>query len=175
MAIDGVLSSAGLRLMYFAYTGDSGSQQFLLLEGQYKAGWLNYDVCLQCRRGHIWKLTIDDEHQRQGVGSLMLEAARRRHPGVRWTTSGQRREAKEFWAKVGARTGAGYQAEKPCPCLRNSTGPWRRRIDRWRMKRALEFPPLRRSGGYLLPVGAGVRLSGSVCACQADSYSSGLR
>ncbi|GAB7053140.1 hypothetical protein JCM9534A_82660 [Catenuloplanes indicus JCM 9534] len=38
-----------------------------------------------------------------------------------------------------------------------------------------EFPPFRRSGGYLLPVGAGVRLSGSVWACQADSYSSGLR
>jgi hypothetical protein len=38
-----------------------------------------------------------------------------------------------------------------------------------------EFPPLRRSGGYLRPVGAGVRLSGSVWACQAVSYSSGLR
>jgi hypothetical protein len=39
----------------------------------------------------------------------------------------------------------------------------------------VEFPPLSRSGGYLLPVGAGVRLSGSVWACQAVSYSSGLR
>jgi len=38
-----------------------------------------------------------------------------------------------------------------------------------------EFPPVRRSGGYLLPVGAGVRLSGAVCVCQAASYSSGLR
>jgi hypothetical protein len=42
-------------------------------------------------------------------------------------------------------------------------------------RRRLEFPPFRRSGGYLLPVGAGVRLSGSVWACQAVSYSSGLR
>jgi two-component system response regulator DevR len=42
-------------------------------------------------------------------------------------------------------------------------------------RKILEFPPLRRSGGYLLPVGAGVRLSGSSWACQADSYSSGLR
>jgi hypothetical protein len=38
-----------------------------------------------------------------------------------------------------------------------------------------EFPPFRRSGGYLLPVGAGVTLSVSVLACQAVSYSPGLR
>ncbi|GLZ01951.1 hypothetical protein [Actinoplanes sp. NBRC 103695] len=43
------------------------------------------------------------------------------------------------------------------------------------LKPVLEFPPFRRSGGYLLPVGAGVRLSGSVWVCQAVSYSSGLR
>jgi GNAT superfamily N-acetyltransferase len=136
MAIDDALGFAGLQLKHFTYSGDSGSQQFLLLEGRHKAGWLNYDVCQHCQRGHVWKLTIDDEHQRQGVGTLMLEAARRRHPGVRWTTSGQRREAKGFWDKIGARTDADYQAEKPCPCLRNSARPWRRRIDRWRMRRA---------------------------------------
>ncbi|WP_433364356.1 IS110 family transposase [Actinoplanes sp. CA-142083] len=38
-----------------------------------------------------------------------------------------------------------------------------------------EFPPFRRSGGYLPPVGAGVRLSGSSWACQVISYSSALR
>jgi adenylylsulfate kinase-like enzyme len=39
----------------------------------------------------------------------------------------------------------------------------------------VELPPLLWSGGYLPPVGAGVRLSGSVWMCQAVSYSSGLR
>ena len=40
---------------------------------------------------------------------------------------------------------------------------------------AAELPPLWWSGGYLPPVEAGVRLSGSIWACQAVSYSSGLR
>jgi hypothetical protein len=38
----------------------------------------------------------------------------------------------------------------------------------------VEFPALRRSGGYLPPVGAGVRLSGWLWVYQAVSYSSGL-
>jgi GNAT superfamily N-acetyltransferase len=137
MAVDDVLRAANLRLLHFAYSGDSGSQQLLLLEGRYKAGWLDYDVCPACGRGHVWKLTIDDEHQRQGVGSHMLSEARRRHPGLRWTTSGQRREATDFWTKLGARTGAGYRPEKPCACLRNSTNAWRRYVDRWRLKQAI--------------------------------------
>lgn len=51
------------------------------------------------------------------------------------------------------------------------TLPW----DKVAIDLSFEFPPFRRSGGYLLPVGAGVRLSGSVWVCQAASYSSGLR
>ncbi|WP_199516578.1 hypothetical protein [Nucisporomicrobium flavum] len=135
MVIDDDLGSAGLRLVHFGYSPDSGSQQLLLLNGSYKAGWLNYDICSACRRGHVWKLTIDDEYQCLGVGSHMLDVVRQRTPGLRWTTSGQRKEAVEFWAKVGARTGLGYQAEKPCPCLKNEIRPWRRRFEVWRHRR----------------------------------------
>jgi GNAT superfamily N-acetyltransferase len=136
VSIDDFLRTAGLRLVHFEFSPDSSSQQLLLLEGRFKAGWLNYDICRPCQRGHVWKLTIDDEHQHQGVGSHMLSIARQRTPGLRWTTSGQRPEARDFWATVSTRTGAGYKPENPCSCLRNSTMPWRRRVDTWRLRRA---------------------------------------
>jgi len=76
------------------------------LAGQ-EVGALRYQVCTDCRRGHIAKLGVDMEGM--GLGSAAVERVIGMYPDVTWTTSGQYDTAKSFWARHGLQVGGGCE------------------------------------------------------------------
>ncbi len=74
----------------------------------YDIARLVWQVCDQCCRGSINKISISPEWQRRGVGRRLISRALRDGPGYTWSTSGQSPEAKRFFPALTAETGTAF-------------------------------------------------------------------
>ncbi|MDT0352901.1 GNAT family N-acetyltransferase [Pseudonocardia charpentierae] len=69
---------------------------------------LVWQVCDDCRRGRINKISIAVEYQRQGLGRRLVRRAWRDGPDQTWTTTSQSPEAQRFFPVITAETGAAF-------------------------------------------------------------------
>lgn len=93
-------------------------------------GVLIWQVCDECRLGHIDKTSLVPERQRKGLGRRMVNRALRDGVGYRWCTSAQSPDAVPFFAVLGEETGVALPPDGRCPHLRQlerGLGPPRRR------------------------------------------------
>ncbi|MGP3990843.1 hypothetical protein [Streptomyces sp. 3N207] len=99
-------------LYYPAEAGD-----FQLLRVCDRSGWdaaiLCWSTCHDCRQGHIWKISIADHWQRQGLGRRMVYRALRGAEDYGWSTTGQSTEAQRFFPVLAKETGAAFTPRSP--------------------------------------------------------------
>ncbi|MEY9842378.1 hypothetical protein [Streptacidiphilus sp. EB103A] len=76
---------------------------------------VNYQVCRRCRLGWLdWPYT-EPRYERCGLASAGLASLRADHRGVSWhTLGGHARDARPFWAAVGAGVAGGYEQRELC-------------------------------------------------------------
>lgn len=90
----------------------------LKLRGE-AVGELIFQLCHECHVGYIGKITTDEPFQGRGIATRALRLIRHGNEGYRWTTSGQRLEARSFWRRMGRRW-SGYEMGDTCSHLRAS-------------------------------------------------------
>ncbi len=101
------------------YDGSNDFQQVTITMGEKEIGCLVFQICSQCRVGHVANIAVDHDYQGRGIGTRALWAVRAEVPGYRWSTSGQDIAALTFWQRAARRSRAGYQTAKPCEHIEN--------------------------------------------------------
>ncbi|UKD50717.1 GNAT family N-acetyltransferase (plasmid) [Amycolatopsis sp. FU40] len=78
-------------------------------------------LCGPCRRAVAVALDVRPEHRRTGVGTVLVEAARARGAGCRWTTvpRGADAVARAFWCRAPL-----LGPDRPQPCSHMLTAGW---------------------------------------------------
>ncbi|WP_344948335.1 GNAT family N-acetyltransferase [Sphaerisporangium flaviroseum] len=100
---------ATLRFVYHPPDLPAGLRQMYVYDARdYDIARLVWQVCDQCGRGSINKISISPEWQRRGVGRRLISRALRDGPSYTWSTSGQSPEAKQFFPALTAETGTAF-------------------------------------------------------------------
>ena len=111
-----LLHHARLRWQHTAPRGtDAGPRLLLLRLGATTIGKLDYQVCVQCRRGYVRRLDVDDRHRGLGLGARAIRAVQRRNRGLQWRTTPHYPTAGTFWTTVSGHDG-GFRADADWPC-----------------------------------------------------------
>ncbi|MEU8136517.1 hypothetical protein [Streptodolium elevatio] len=77
---------------------------------------LYWQTCPTCRHGHIAKISIAPERQRQRYGTRMVLRAMRGCASYTWTTTGQSPDAQRFFPVLAHATGAAFTPRgRTCP------------------------------------------------------------
>jgi len=96
-------------------SAEAGPQLLLLHLGGTTIGKLDYQVYVECHRGYVRRLDVDDRYRGLGLGARAIHAVRRRHRGLQWRTTPHYLTAGTFWPKA-AGHGGGFQADAEWPC-----------------------------------------------------------
>jgi hypothetical protein len=67
----------------------AGRQRLTISHRGGVVGVMLYQVCDECRRGLVGKVSIDSHLQGLGLGTRLVERAFRAHPGYAWHTTAQ--------------------------------------------------------------------------------------
>lgn len=101
--------------VYYAPRNGAGAQQLRVCERSgYDFARLTWQSCAECRRGHVMKIRVADEWQRQGYGTLMMSRAMRGCESYTWTTTSQFEDGRQFFPALSAALGTGFPADKSC-------------------------------------------------------------
>lgn len=79
-----------------------------------RSGWdpaiLDWSTCRECAQGRIWKISIADHWQCQGLGRQMVYRALRGAESYEWSTTGQSPQAQQFFPALARETGTAFTA-----------------------------------------------------------------
>lgn len=101
--------------LYYAPRNGAGPQQLRVCERSgYDFARLTWQSCAECRRGHVMKIRVTDEWQRQGYGTLLMLRAMRGCESYTWTTTPQFEDGRQFFPALSAALGTDFPAEKSC-------------------------------------------------------------
>ncbi|MGW6979611.1 hypothetical protein ACWGE1_09205 [Streptomyces sp. NPDC054932] len=99
--------------MYYAPRNGAGPHQLRVCERSgYDFARLTWQSCAECRRGHIMKIRVTGEWQRQGYATRMMARAMRGCESFTWTTTPQFEDGQQFFPALGAILGTGFPAAK---------------------------------------------------------------
>lgn len=105
-----------LRERLWLYYPPGQPAQFQMLRVCDRTGWdaatLSWSTCGPCDQGRIWKISISDHWQRQGLGRRMILRAMRGADGYHWTTTHQSPDGKRFFSALSRETGASFITQK---------------------------------------------------------------
>ncbi|MET9513134.1 GNAT family N-acetyltransferase [Streptomyces flavidovirens] len=101
--------------LYYAPRNGAGPEQLRVCERSgYDFARLTWQSCAECRRGHIMKIRVTDEWQRQGYGTRMVLRAMRGCESYTWTTTPQSEDARRFFPALSTVVGTGFPVNGAC-------------------------------------------------------------
>ena len=110
------LAMIRVRLIHRPTSTPAGVQKLTLQLGTRPVGTLVYQICDQCRRGLIGKVSITTNYQGLGLGRRAAVHVFRQAPDYAWRTTPQYPTSGTFWAGLAARTGADFTNGADCAC-----------------------------------------------------------
>ncbi|MEU3978109.1 hypothetical protein [Streptomyces bacillaris] len=101
--------------LYYAPNNGGGAHQLRVCDRTgYDFGRLTWRSCAECRRGHIMKIRVTDDWQRQGYGTRMMLRAMRGLESYAWTTTPQFEDGQQFFPALSATVGTGFPVASAC-------------------------------------------------------------
>jgi hypothetical protein len=79
-------------------------------------GTMQYQLCPECRIGHILKIAIDDRYKGYGLGTRTVLRLHNAYPGYVWHTTAQYDTSGTFWTALAKRTGSAFTADQHALC-----------------------------------------------------------
>jgi hypothetical protein len=79
-------------------------------------GSMHYQLCPECRIGHILKIAIDGHYKGYGLGTRTVLRLHNAYPGYAWHTTAQYDTSGTFWTALANRTGSAFTADQQALC-----------------------------------------------------------
>ncbi|WP_406359337.1 GNAT family N-acetyltransferase [Streptomyces sp. NBC_00715] len=101
--------------LYYAPKNGAGPHQLRVCDRTgYDFARLTWRTCNECRRGHIMKIRVTGEWQRQGYGTRMMLRAMRDLESYTWTTTPQFEDGHRFFPALSTTVGTGFPVAPAC-------------------------------------------------------------
>jgi len=112
------LAAGRARLVHVALrqTGAGSVEQLKIMLGGKEVGRVKYQLCHECRRGRIGKISVNPSMQDRGLGTQAIRHLRAQTPGYTWCTTNQYETARSYWVRVARLTGDTYTDEPAAAC-----------------------------------------------------------
>ena len=94
----------------------AGGYKTEIRAGRRLIGSMRYQLCPECRIGHILKIAIDDHYKGYGLGTRTILRLHTTYPGYAWHTTAQYDTSGTFWTALAERTGSAFTADQQALC-----------------------------------------------------------
>jgi hypothetical protein len=84
--------------------------------GRHIIGAMQYQLCPECRIGHILKIAIDGDYNGYGLGTRTVLRLHGAYPGYAWHTTPQYDTSGTFWTALAQRTSSAFTADQQALC-----------------------------------------------------------